>query len=155
MINKDVVPQRVEPHALTKPAILHTGGGTTRVTEGVTLKQIRFPELSSTRSYTIEVEALLSPHTANYDVTLGQDVKVAARLTLCGATQTIRCGDLSVSWKSPEFLKTEGFLQQLSDGVTRTDSFEDSFTTQLTTKEIFRLSTNKQTQEMSRMPKSI
>jgi hypothetical protein len=100
------------------------------------LKQIRFPELSSTRSYTIEVEALLSPHTANYDVILGQDVMVTARLTLCGATQTIRWGDLSVSWKSPEFLKIEGSLQQLSDGVARTDSFEDSFTTQLTTKDI-------------------
>jgi hypothetical protein len=80
----------VEPHALAKPALLHTGGGTTRVTEEVTLKQIRFPELCPTRYYTIEVEALLSPHTANYDVILGQDVMVAARLSLCGATQTIR-----------------------------------------------------------------
>lgn len=61
---------------------------------------------------------------------------VAALLTLCCDTQTIRWGDLSVPWKSSAFLQTEGFLQQLSDGIVRSESFVDSFTTQLTSKEI-------------------
>lgn len=44
LFNKDLVPPSVDPHTLSRPAVLHTGGGTTQIIEGVTLKQIRFPD---------------------------------------------------------------------------------------------------------------
>jgi hypothetical protein len=84
---------------------LQTGGEKLQAELGVKIQHIRFPELSPTRSYTDEVEAIISPHTALYDVILGHDVMVAARIVICCATQTIRWGDLSVSWKDPSFLK--------------------------------------------------
>jgi hypothetical protein len=137
LIRKSIIPQRVKPHKLSQPALLNTGGGQTRITEGVMLRQIRFPELCPTRSYAAEVEALVSSNTANYDIILGQDVMVAARLTLCCDTQTIRWGDLFVPWKNKEFLQTEGFLQHLSDEVSSLDfEVSESFTTQLSTREI-------------------
>ena len=69
------------------------------------MHQIRFPELSPTRTYTVEVEAIVSQHTALYDVILGHDVMVSARMVICCDTKTIRWGDLVVPWKEPDFLK--------------------------------------------------
>ena len=78
-----------------------------------------------------------SVHTQQYDVILGQDVMVAARLTLCCDTQSIRWGDLSMSWKTADFLKTDGLLQHLSDEVTHANvHVTESFATQLSVKEI-------------------
>ena len=42
--------------------------------EGVILRTLRFPELSTTRSFVTPVEAIACPHTRDYDVILGTDV---------------------------------------------------------------------------------
>jgi transposase InsO family protein len=138
LINQRILPSTIKAHQLGSPVTLHTGGGTMQAQQGVKIHQIRFPELSPTRTYTVEVEAIVSQHTALYDVILGHDVMVSARMMICCDTKTIRWGDLSVPWKEPDFLKGTTFQQHLQATLSATpaDVGDDSFTVQLTSKEI-------------------
>jgi hypothetical protein len=99
LIHTRVIPPRLDSHQLEQQVILHTGGGTIQAKDVVTLQDIRFPKLSPTRAYINAVEAIVSPHTALYDVILGHDVMVPAHMAICLDTQTIQWGGLSVSWK--------------------------------------------------------
>jgi hypothetical protein len=47
----------------------------------------------STRTYTTDAEAIVSDSTARYDVFLGYDVMVSARMAMSSDTHTIRWGD--------------------------------------------------------------
>jgi hypothetical protein len=135
LFKKQIVPPSVTPHRLENPITMHTGGGTTQLTEGIrlTVSQIRFPELSATRSYGVKVEALLSPHTAKYDVILGHDVMVPARMALCFETRTIKWGELVRAVEEHGI----GFYQLLTDSLYMSgDQRVDSFAAQLTTEKI-------------------
>jgi hypothetical protein len=138
LINPRILPSSVIAHDLVNSLTLHTGGGSIRANQGVKLHRIRFPELSPTRVYTIEVEAIVSPHTALYDVILGHELMVAARMVICCDTQTIRWGDLSVPWKDPSFLRDGTFHQYVGDAIsnTRPEVGLDCYTIQLTSKDI-------------------
>jgi hypothetical protein len=84
---------------------VHTVGGTIQESKGVRPKGIRFPELFPRRTYTTDVEAIVSDNTARYDVILGYDVMASARMAMSFDTHTIRGNDLSTAWKYPEFPK--------------------------------------------------
>jgi hypothetical protein len=49
-----------------------------------------------------------------YDVFLGYDLMVSARMAMSSDTHTVRWGDLSTAWKDPEFLKVIAFQQHLA-----------------------------------------
>ena len=83
LINPKIIPPSVTAHQLKSQVNLQTGGGIVQARQGVKLRQIRFPELSPTRVYTMEAEAIMSPHTTRYDVILGHDVMVSARMAIC------------------------------------------------------------------------
>ncbi len=138
LINQSIVPDNIHTHPLETPVTLQTGGGVIKAQHVVKLQDLRFPELSPTRSYSVEMEAIVSPHTAKYDVILGYDIMVAARMVICCETRTIRWGDLSVSWKPPTFLNDRTFHQHLEDAlaIAQSDHLETTYAGQPTTKEI-------------------
>jgi hypothetical protein len=125
LINPRILPSSVVAHDLVHSLTLQTGGGSIQANHGVKLHHIRFPESSPTRVYTIEVEAIVSPHTALYDVILGHDLMVAARMVIC-CEHKPSDGEIFVPWKDSAFLRDETFHQYLRKPYPLSNQKQDS-----------------------------
>ncbi len=138
LINPRVLPENTVSHKLKRSLSVYTVGGTVVLREGVILRTLRFPELSTTRSFVTPVEAITCPHTRDYDVILGTDVLTPVGLDVHTSTQTIRWGDLSVPWRTHDSFSERSFKLTVKDMLGRlvSESEVDSFSTQLGTKEI-------------------
>jgi hypothetical protein len=113
LIHLRVLLEDMEAHVLSRPVSLYTVGGKVALERGVTLQTIRFPELSPTRSYVNEVEAVMCQETRDYDVILGIDVMVPAGLDVHPSTQSIKWGELSVPWRARESMIGQRYVQTL------------------------------------------
>jgi hypothetical protein len=138
LINPKAIPKGATPQKLDKSISLYTGGGTVEAKYGITMKGLRFPELSPTRMLDKPITAIVNTHTCDYDVILGTDVLCGAGIDVKASTHTIHWGDVSCSWQTKDIL-TDANLDQharvVLDSV-YTESERDSFAMQMSTREI-------------------
>jgi hypothetical protein len=111
MINPRTLPDGITPHKLERTIALQTGGGAVKSPYEVKVRKLLFPELSPTRCYTNEVEAIVHPHTSRHDVLLGINVMVPMGIDLSSSTRTVQWGELSVPWCTAQMLMDQSHNQ--------------------------------------------